>query len=64
MRHLDKFFRTRQIEKGFSPRQLVALAGSTNLNKGTNLIQKFESGGTIAPEPFTKLCSILEDVRR
>ena len=69
MNHLGKFFRARRNEKGLSLRQLAALAGYKNLNRGTNRIQRFEDGGgRIAPDLFAKLTSILEvtpeEVRR
>ena len=60
MNHLGKFFRARRVEKGFSLRQLAALAGYQNLNKGSNRIQRFEAGGKIMPDLFAKLASILE----
>jgi hypothetical protein len=51
-----------------SLRQLAALAGYQNLNKGCNRIQSFESGGKVAPDLFAKLTSLLEvspdEVRR
>ena len=68
MSHLGKFFRARRVEKGISLRQLAALAGYQNLNKGSNRIQKFEAGGKVAPDLFAKLAAILEvnpdEVRR
>ncbi len=48
MNHLGKFFREPRIEKGMSLRQLAAILGYANLNKGSNRIQKFESGGKVA----------------
>ena len=68
MNHLGKFFRARRVEKGMSLRELAALAVYQNLNKGTNRIQRFESGGKVTPDLFAKLATILEvspdEVRR
>jgi transcriptional regulator with XRE-family HTH domain len=60
MNRLGKFFRDRRIEKGLSFHQVAELAGFGNRNKGSNRIQRFESGGKIMPDLFAKLASILE----
>jgi transcriptional regulator with XRE-family HTH domain len=60
MNHLGKLFRARRVKKGLSFHQLAALVGYGNLNKGSNRIQRFESGGKILPDLFAKLASILE----
>jgi transcriptional regulator with XRE-family HTH domain len=60
MNRLGKFFRARRSEKELSLHQLAALAGYGNLNKGSNRIQRFKSGGKIIPDLFAKLASILE----
>jgi transcriptional regulator with XRE-family HTH domain len=60
MNRLGKLFRARRVKKGLSLHQLAELVGYGNLNKGSNRIQRFESGGKIMPDLFAELVSILE----
>jgi transcriptional regulator with XRE-family HTH domain len=68
MSQLGKFFRARRAEKGLSFHKLAEMAGYKNLNKGSNRIQRLESGGKVTLDMFTTLVSILEvnpdEVRR
>ena len=60
MSHLSKFFRQRRIERKLALGRLARLLGYTNPTRGANRIQRFEGGGKIAPDLFTKLAEVLE----
>jgi len=58
--HLGEFFRRRRTEKGLSLGKAARLLGYTNVTKGSNRIQSFESGGKVAPDLLGRLAEVLE----
>jgi transcriptional regulator with XRE-family HTH domain len=68
MSHLGDHFRARRMDRKLSTGELARMVGYSNLSRGSNRIQAFESGGKVAPDLLSKLASALEispdEVRR
>lgn len=59
MSHLSEFFRHRREASGITFSELARRCGYSNLNKGSNRIQKFERTGKIEPALLGKLAAAL-----
>jgi transcriptional regulator with XRE-family HTH domain len=57
--HLSSLFSRRRAEQGLTTVEIARLLGYRNVTKGCNRIQKFEAGGTIAPDLLAGLSDIL-----